>query len=102
MPYSEPTPEQLRAYRRSYERRQLGFIAINVAWGLVVLVGVGQCDAWLARRGGLPLWGVAGGIAAIVAALIGGTLVWQCPRCEVPFGRRFSVDECPDCHLRLE
>jgi hypothetical protein len=28
-----------------------------------------------------------------------GAIVWRCPRCAMGFGRRLSVDVCPECGL---
>jgi hypothetical protein len=42
MPYTAPTPEQARAFRRSCHRRQPGFIALDMASGLFLFAAIGR------------------------------------------------------------
>ena len=102
MPYTAPTSEQARAFRRSYHRRQLGFIALNIASGLFLLAAIAIGSDLAKRPGGMPAWAVGIGIGVVMTVFVASTLTWRCPRCSVPFGRRFSVDECPECHLRFD
>ena len=102
MLYPPLTPDQERAMRASYERRQLTMLALTLL--LLLLWGGGVRWATMSEARGIspPLALVLGGVLAFTAALIAAAVIWQCPRCGQQFGQRFVVRECGECHLRLE
>jgi hypothetical protein len=48
MPYTAPTPEQARAFRRSCHRRQPGFIALDIASGPLLFAAIARSAEGLA------------------------------------------------------
>jgi len=90
----QPSPEQLIKFQTSYRRKQAllfgGLGALFVLWIVVIAVQPSE-------RVIVAVWAAFG-----VYAIIGGLVLWRCPRCGFPFGRRWRVDRCDHCWLELD
>jgi threonine/homoserine/homoserine lactone efflux protein len=90
MEYSNPTPTELAAFRRSLGRRRAAvWTVVGVSIGVAALLFArGVAGWWFA-----VVWGSA---AALSVA------IWRCPRCGRVLDRNLMARECANCYLRFE
>lgn len=90
-PWKEMPEEWVRA---EYRRREARRVAALLLWLVsAVLVQFISLVSWV----WLPLAMFCGLSVFTIWSLIG----WRCPRCNLVFGRRLRVKECPACHFRF-